>query len=109
MKCFMRSVLCKAEENQKQCVIMQDKIYVKKWCYIMGNLCLIGRLLILFPNDQLLPSGLLTVFPVKSFFQIFVKKHKKITAKERSFDKFTSNCLTYIKFANVAFFGIMNL
>ena len=36
--CFMRGVFRTGEENQKQCVIMEDEIYVKKCCYIVGEL-----------------------------------------------------------------------
>ena len=45
----MRSVFNTLKENQKQCVIIQDEIYVKKCCYIMEELCLEERLMILNP------------------------------------------------------------
>ena len=43
-QCFMRSVFNTLKENQKQCVIMQYEIYVKKCCYIMEELFLEERL-----------------------------------------------------------------
>ena len=46
---FMRSVFSTLKENQKQCVIIQDEIYVQKCCYIMEELCLEERLMILNP------------------------------------------------------------
>ena len=51
--CFMRSVFITVKENQKQYVIMQDKIYWKKCCYIMGELCLEERLMIVNPLQKL--------------------------------------------------------
>ena len=45
----MRSVFNTLKENQKQCVIMQDEIYVKKCFCVMGELCLEERLMILNP------------------------------------------------------------
>ena len=45
----MRSVFNTLKENQKQCVIIQDEIYVKKYCYVMGELCLEEQLMILNP------------------------------------------------------------
>ena len=51
--CFMRSVFNNTKENQKQCVIMRDEICVKKCCYIMGELCLEERLMILNPLQKL--------------------------------------------------------
>ena len=51
--CFMRSVFNTVKENQRQCVIMQDEIYVKKCCYIMVELCLEERLMILNPSQKL--------------------------------------------------------
>ena len=40
--CFMRSVFITVKENQKQCVIMQDEIYVKKKLLYYGGI-LFGR------------------------------------------------------------------
>ena len=51
--CFMRSVFNTVKENQRQCVIMQDEIYVKKCCYIMEELCLEERLMIFNPSQKL--------------------------------------------------------
>ena len=37
MKRFMRTALITVKENQKQCVIMQDKIYVKTMLLYHGG------------------------------------------------------------------------
>ena len=47
--CFIRSVFSTLKKRKKQCVIIQDEIYVKKYCYIMEELCLEERLMILNP------------------------------------------------------------
>ena len=51
--CFIRSVFNTVKENQKQYVIMQDEVYVKKYYCIMGELCLEERLMILNPLQKL--------------------------------------------------------
>ena len=51
--CFMRSVLNTIKENQKQCLIMQDEIYVKKCRYIMREFCSEEQLMILSPLQKL--------------------------------------------------------
>ena len=43
---FMRSYF-NTVKNQKQCVITQDEIYVKKCCHIIGERCLEEQLMIL--------------------------------------------------------------
>ena len=49
----MRSVFNTVKKNQKQCVITQDEIYVKKILLCDAELCLEVRLLIFNPLQKL--------------------------------------------------------
>ena len=51
--CFTRSAINTVKGNQKQCVIMQDEIYVKKMLLYHGELSLEERLMILNPLQNL--------------------------------------------------------
>ena len=48
----MSGVFKTVEENQTQCLIIIDEIYVEKCC-LMGGLCLEERLMILNPLQKL--------------------------------------------------------
>lgn len=50
--CLKSGVFKTVEESQKQCLIIIDKIYVEKCCFV-GGLCLEERLMILYPLQKL--------------------------------------------------------
>ena len=86
----MRGVFNTVKENQKQCVIIQHEIYVKKSCYTMWGLYLVQRLMILHPLRKIVlavmipfmlggPTSISTSLPIKKSNSPFLHKQRRLT------------------------------